>query len=43
VYYAGCVGIVFCKDDMDKGLQSQRFFFGHDNDIKCLAIHPSRK
>jgi len=25
------------------GLPSQRFFFGHDNDIECLAIHPSRQ
>eukprot|EP00200_Dunaliella_tertiolecta_P007628 CAMPEP_0202381592 /NCGR_PEP_ID=MMETSP1127-20130417/37027_1 /ASSEMBLY_ACC=CAM_ASM_000462 /TAXON_ID=3047 /ORGANISM="Dunaliella tertiolecta, Strain CCMP1320" /LENGTH=1435 /DNA_ID=CAMNT_0048980603 /DNA_START=339 /DNA_END=4646 /DNA_ORIENTATION=+ len=43
VYYVGCVGIVYCKQDMDKGLRSQRFFFGHTNDIKCLAIHPSRQ
>lgn len=22
---------------------SQRFFFGHDNDIQCLTLHPNRR
>eukprot|EP00210_Caulerpa_lentillifera_P000626 g605.t1 len=43
VYYTGMVGIVFRKDLHDQGLPSQRFFFGHDNDIECLAIHPNRQ
>ena len=43
VYYIGCIGIVYCKQDQDEGTRSQRFFFGHTNDIKCLAIHPSRE
>lgn len=25
------------------GKPCQRFFFGHDNDIQCLAIHPNRR
>jgi microtubule-associated protein-like 5 len=37
------VGIVFDKELFDKGQPCQRFFFGHDNDIQFLTIHPSRK
>ncbi|GMH32772.1 hypothetical protein BSKO_00606 [Bryopsis sp. KO-2023] len=43
VYFTGMTGIVYCKNDHDEGKPSQRFFFGHDNDIECLAIHPSRR
>jgi len=43
VYYTGAVGIVFCKQDFDAGKPCQKFFFGHDNDITCIAIHPSRR
>lgn len=43
VYYTGMVGIVYVKNDHDAGRPCQRFFFGHDNDIECLAIHPGRQ
>eukprot|EP00736_Rhodelphis_marinus_P002340 Rmarinus@m.17215 len=38
VYYTAAVGIVY-----NKGAHRQRFFMGHDDDIKCLAIDPTRK
>jgi hypothetical protein len=31
------VGVVLDKDKLEKKGQCQRFFFGHDDDIKCLA------
>ncbi|KAG1659723.1 hypothetical protein FOA52_012263 [Chlamydomonas sp. UWO 241] len=43
VYYTGAVGVVFNKELWGEGKPSQRFFFGHDNDIQCLAIHPGRR
>lgn len=43
VYYTGMVGIVYSKSDHDLGRNCQKFFFGHDNDIECLAIHPNRQ
>ncbi|GFR50670.1 hypothetical protein Agub_g12921 [Astrephomene gubernaculifera] len=43
VYYTGSVGVVFDKEKYDAGLPCQRFFFGHNNDIQCLAMHPNRK
>ncbi len=43
VYYTGAVGVVFNKQLWEQGKPSQRFFFGHDNDIMCLAIHPNRR
>ncbi len=43
VYYTGAVGVVFDKEKFDAGLPCQRFFFGHNNDIQCLAMHPNRK
>lgn len=43
VYYTGSIGIVFNKEKYDSGKPCQRFFFGHDNDIGCLALHPSRR
>ena len=27
----------------DAGKPSQRFFFGHNNDITCMTIHPNRR
>lgn len=44
VYYAGMLGVVatWVDGDMDVGMR-QRFFFGHDNDIQCLTIHPNRR
>ena len=42
-YYVGMVGVVWNKDLHDAGKPSQRFFFGHNNDITCMAIHPSRR
>lgn len=42
-YYTGSVGVVFDKEKFDAGLPCQRFFFGHNNDIQCLAMHPNRK
>ena len=35
VYYTAAVGIVF-----DRHIHKQYFFHGHDNDIKCMAMHP---
>ena len=46
VYYTGAVGVVFDKSLFDakpNAKPSQRFFFGHDNDIECINIHPNRK
>ncbi|CAD7702032.1 unnamed protein product [Ostreobium quekettii] len=43
VYYTGMVGIVFREQDHDARRPSQRFFFGHDNDIECLGMHPGRR
>ncbi|GLC70429.1 hypothetical protein PLESTF_000972700 [Pleodorina starrii] len=43
VYYTGSVGVVFDKEKYDAGLPCQRFFFGHNNDIDCLTIHPNRR
>ena len=37
VYYTAGVGIVY-----DKAAHTQRFFDGHDDDIKCLTISSSR-
>jgi WD40 repeat protein len=37
VYYVAAVGIVY-----DIAQHTQQFFHGHDDDIKCLAIHPDR-
>jgi hypothetical protein len=44
VYYAGMVGVVatWIEGDEGRGMQ-QRFFFGHDNDILCLTMHPNRR
>eukprot|EP00854_Cymbomonas_tetramitiformis_P003095 gene3095-3928_t len=38
VYYTAAVGVVY-----DVTTHTQRFFHGHDDDIKCLAIHPGRR
>lgn len=35
--------MVFNKEKWEKKRPSQRFFFGHDNDIMCLALHPNRR
>ncbi|CAG9465779.1 unnamed protein product [Pedinophyceae sp. YPF-701] len=43
VYYVAGVGVVFNKEEHLAGRPSQRFFFGHDNDIECLTIHPNRR
>ncbi|GIL75046.1 hypothetical protein Vretifemale_4865, partial [Volvox reticuliferus] len=43
VYYTGSVGVVFDKEKYDAGLPCQRFFFGHNNDIQCLTMHPNRR
>ncbi|KXZ56858.1 hypothetical protein GPECTOR_1g774 [Gonium pectorale] len=37
VYYLAAVGVVY-----DPASHTQRFFQGHDDDIRCLAIHPDR-
>lgn len=44
VYYCGMVGIVasWAQNENTFGMK-QRFFFGHDNDIQCLAVHPNRR
>ena len=38
VYYTAGVGIVY-----DRHGHRQRFFTGHDDDIKCIAMHPRRR
>ena len=45
VYYCGMVGIVasWVQDDPANPGVKQRFFFGHDNDIMCIAIHPNNR
>ena len=43
VYYVAGVGVVFNKEAHLAGRRSQRFFFGHSNDIQCLAQHPNRR
>ena len=43
VYYTAAVGVVLDKDKLEKGARCQRFFFGHDDDIKSLAVHPNRE
>lgn len=43
VYYTGAVGVVFNRALFDAKQPSQRFFFGHDNDIECINIHPNRQ
>lgn len=44
VYYVGMLGVVATWVDGDQAFgMRQRFFFGHDNDIQCLALHPNRR
>jgi len=43
VYHAAAVGVVLDKGKQEKGQRCQRFFFGHDGDITCLAVHPNRE
>lgn len=38
VYYTAAVGVVF-----DRHVHKQYFFHGHDNDIRCMAMHPGKK
>ena len=42
VYYTAAVGVVLDKDKLEKE-RCQRFFFGHDDDIKSMAVHPNRE
>ncbi|KAG2499991.1 hypothetical protein HYH03_002273 [Edaphochlamys debaryana] len=37
VYYTAAVGIIY-----DPASHTQTFFQGHDDDIKCMALHPNR-
>jgi WD40 repeat protein len=37
------IGVVWNKGLHGEGKPSQRYFFGHNNDITCMAIHPSRR
>uniref|UniRef100_A0A7R9V2C3 EML-like first beta-propeller domain-containing protein n=1 Tax=Chlamydomonas euryale TaxID=1486919 RepID=A0A7R9V2C3_9CHLO len=53
VYFTGAVGVVLDKEAWSANkdaaasgaprMPSQRFFFGHTNNIQCLAIHPNRR
>lgn len=44
VFYAGMLGVVATWIDGDDAFgMRQRFFFGHDNDVLCLAAHPNRR
>jgi len=43
VYYTAALGVVLDKDKLEKKKPCQRFFHGHDDDIKCLAMHPNRE
>jgi hypothetical protein len=43
VYYAAAVGVVYTADAENKAqVGRQKFFLKHDNDITCIAAHPSR-
>ena len=35
VYYLAALGVVYNRDT-----HQQRFFTGHDDDIRCIAQHP---
>ncbi|PNH12713.1 Lipoxygenase y domain-containing protein 1 [Tetrabaena socialis] len=37
VYYQAAVGIIY-----DPPSHTQKFFQGHDDDIRCMALHPDR-
>ena len=44
VFHVGTVGVVATWIEGDKEFGTrQRFFFGHDNDVLCLAMHPNRR
>lgn len=43
VYYTAAVGVVYSKDNWRANKPCQRFFFGHNNDIECLNVHPNRR
>ena len=43
VYHAASLGIVLDKDASEKKKPCQRFFFGHDETITCMAVHPNRE
>lgn len=44
VFYAGMVGVVASWLTHDSRAEmKQRFFFGHDNDVQCLNVHPNRR
>jgi len=38
VYYTAALGIVY-----DPASHTQVFFKGHNDDIRCIAIHPQRR
>ena len=37
VYYAAALGVVYNVET-----RRQRFFHGHDRDVKCIAMHPNK-
>lgn len=37
VYHVAAVGVIYNRQQ-----NTQRFYLGHDDDILCLAIHPSK-
>lgn len=43
VYFVAGLCVVFDKKKHVRGETSQRYFFGHTNDIQCLNIHPNRR
>lgn len=43
VFYVAGVCVVFDKERHLQGKTSQRFFFGHSNDILCLTQHPGKR
>ena len=43
VYYTAAICVVLDKDKLEKRQKCQRFFFGHTEDITCLAVHPNRE
>ena len=42
-YFTGAVGVVMNKGLWKSKKPSQRYFFGHSNDIECMAMHPNRR
>ena len=43
MYFVAGVGVVFDKGAYANKQRSQRYFFGHSNNVLCMAMHPNRR